>query len=154
MKAISPLLSEVLLILIVVSIASIFSLWMVNYSKTQTFLIENQSSKKVECSNANLAVYKPYFCNNYLSFYLRNTGLVKLKGISVVVIYPNGDIQQKGICSSNDSFFLCEKSNITVYPSEEIFLNFSTSTFSKVKVFSLECPTVYDILLYSETSTC
>ena len=154
MKAISPLLSEVLLILIVVSIASIFSLWMVNYSKTQTFLIENQSSKKVECSNANLAIYEPYFCNNYLSFHLRNTGLVKLEGISILVIYPNEDIWQKEICSSNGSFFLCGKSNVTIYPSEEIFLNFSTPAFSKVKIFSLECPSVYDVLLSSETSTC
>lgn len=74
MKGISPLISAVLLIAIVVSMSLIVSQWSSGLSKDQAAKIRNSTEQRLSCQFANLYVKNvTFFCNNNCSSGARHT---------------------------------------------------------------------------------
>ena len=74
MKGISPLLSSVLLIAIIVSSSLVISQWSSELSSSQATKIANQTNERLSCQFANLYVKNAtLFCNNNCNFGTRHT---------------------------------------------------------------------------------
>jgi len=154
MKGISPLVAEVLLIAIAVSVASLFGMWIIGFSKTQTATLQNQTTQEIDCSNANIAFYgTPTYSSGKFSSLIKNTGLIVLKGIYLDVIYDNSTTQRIELCENENSVFECENANLTLYQGDirSIEVSIDSNIYSII-LSSSTCPSVSDKLYKKDIS--
>ena len=105
MKGISPFLASILLIAFVVTVAGIYRVWIINFSRTATETIGEKSEKKIICS------YGEIFCEDFtfnttsgnLTGKIKNTGLIPLGEISLEIFYTNATKEEKFLNMSLDS---------------------------------------------------
>ncbi|MFH8080585.1 MAG: hypothetical protein QXO84_01765 [Candidatus Aenigmatarchaeota archaeon] len=140
MKGISAFLSAILVIAATLAIAGIFSVWYNNFIKGVMKNVEEQSSKKVICSNAGIALENVKYnqTNGMIIGYIRNSDLVTLGDIDVEIFLLNAS-----------KIVLDE--NMTLQPGEmEVFsFNLSTSSYDFIRV-KTNCSNVYSQVTSSE----
>ena len=99
-KGITPLIAEVLLIGLTVTIASIIILWVTGFTRTSTKTITSQAETQLACTYGGIGFYGTVNYNSTsqaLFGYLKNTGNVPLGNISFQIIYRNGTIDSRSI---------------------------------------------------------
>lgn len=88
-KAISNIISSVLLIAVSVSIATVYAQWAPEFSKNATNKVSGQTNTDIKCRNAGIAIRSPIYdkSSETFSFDLANTGTIRLtKGVNIILL--------------------------------------------------------------------
>ncbi len=98
-KGLSPLVATVLLVAFTMAVAIILSNWVLDYSRTQTQILNEKGSKQVGCSSAWLAFESPVYNSTQKRFSVEiiNQGNVPLGDFKMIVIYNNGSSSEYAI---------------------------------------------------------
>jgi flagellin-like protein len=105
MKAISPIVSTVLLIAIVIVIAGIINIWLSNFTKS-TKDINKEAEGQTSCSNAKISFQTIKYCNGSLSGIIYNEGMVDLGNLTIYVLYQNGTQQKNELNKTLSSGYM------------------------------------------------
>ncbi len=91
MKGISSFVSIILIIAIAVTVASLFSIWFVNFVKNMSTSVEERSSQKITCTNAGIALENVKYntTSGNITGYIRNTDIIALGDIDVEIFLTN-----------------------------------------------------------------
>lgn len=76
MKGISPLIASVLLIVLVVSIASLVTTWLNTLVKSTQDTVGERTLEGVQCSNADITIDEVYLSEGSASVVVKNSGFV------------------------------------------------------------------------------
>src|SRR3989338_10669215 len=103
LRGLSPLIATVLLVAFTMAVAIILSHWVLNYSRTQTQILDEKGSKQVGCSSAWLAFQGPVYNSTMKRFSVEviNQGNVPLGNFKMIVIYNNGSSSEYEIAPAN-----------------------------------------------------
>jgi hypothetical protein len=154
MKAVSVIVSSVLLIAIVVAVASILNLWIISFSKTQTSQIGEKAETSISCSygGINLRSLSYSSSNQILSGQIINTGNILLGNLTMYIIYDNATTQQFPLCRIGGSVQNCTNANLSLKKGEIVSFSLQIgSNYESVRI-STNCTTVYDEATKSEIS--
>ncbi len=102
-KGLSPLIATVLLVAFTMAVAIILSNWVLDYSRTQTQILNEKGSKQVGCSSAWLAFEGPVYNSTMKKFSVEviNQGNVPLGNFKMIIIYNNGSSSEYEIAPVN-----------------------------------------------------
>lgn len=102
-KGLSPLIATVLLVAFTMAVAIILSNWVLDYSRTQTQILNEKGSKQIGCSAAWLAFETPVYNSTAKKFSVEviNQGNVPLGDFKMIVIYNNGSSAEYIIAPAN-----------------------------------------------------
>ena len=130
----TPFISTVILIALVVGIGIIISGWLTHFAAEQTETATTKSGEKITCTYASLYVRNAtYNCtSDKLSLKLENTGKIDLVNFRVGVIFNNG---------SSPEFYLSPNETIRA-GSIKIMYNSSIDSddINQINVISAICP--------------
>lgn len=141
-KGISPLLTSVLLIALVIAVAGIYTGWFTNFIRDITSTIGEHSEKKVECSYGGIALDDLEYnsTSGYLSGNIENTNMISLGNIDIEVFYDNATKEKKDL-------------NKVLDPGEmDVFNEVVYSNYERVRVIT-NCSEVYDEVSSGSIST-
>jgi hypothetical protein len=142
MKGLSPFISVIMLIAISIAVAGIFSGWFTNFVKTTSKSIEEQSSTKIICSNAGIALENVRYntTSGNITGYVRNTDIVALGDIDIEIFLTNAT-----------RIFLDK--NMALAPGEQdVFVyNLNTREYDFLRV-KTNCSNVYSQISSSEVT--
>ena len=140
-KGLSPLVSSVLLIAIVIAVAGIYTGWFTNFIREITSTVQGQSEKKVECSYGGIALVDLEYnsTSGYLSGSIENTNNIVLGNIDLEVFYTNTTREKKDM-------------NKVLEPGEmDVFNEVISSNYEKIRVIT-NCSDVSDEVQSSSIS--
>jgi len=91
-KGLSPLVATVLLVAFTMAVAIVLSNWVLDYSRTQTNILDERGSMQIGCSGAWLDPESPIYNTTHTRFSVEiiNKGNVPLGEMKMIVIYNNG----------------------------------------------------------------
>ena len=141
-KGISPLLTSVLLIALVIAVAGIYTGWFTNFIRDITSTIGEHSGRKVECSYGGIALDNLEYnsTSGYLSGNIENTDMISLGNIDLEIFYNNATKQKNDLNKVLDPGEM-DVFNIVVY-----------SNYEKARV-TTNCSEVYDEISTGSIST-
>ncbi|MEM5801152.1 MAG: hypothetical protein QW350_02395 [Candidatus Aenigmatarchaeota archaeon] len=133
MKGLSAFVSAILIIAVTLAVAGIFSGWYTGFLKTTSKSIEEQSSTKIVCSNAGIALENVRYnqTSGNITGYIRNSEIVALGDIDIEIFLTNA------------TRILLDK-NITLSPGEQegFIYHLDTQEYDFVRV-KTNCSNVY-----------
>jgi flagellin-like protein len=141
-KGISPLLTSVLLIALVIAVASIYTGWFTNFIREITSTVGSHSEKKVECSYGGIALDNLEYnsTSGYLTGNIENTNMISLGNIDLEIFYDNATKEKKDL-------------NKSLGPGEmDIFNEMINTNYERVRVIT-NCSEVYDEVSSGSIST-
>lgn len=130
-KGVSPLIAAVLLIAFTMSVATILTMFVTQFTEEQTDFLENQSSKKIECQFADVDIYSTSYDSGELSVTVANMGSVDLPEVNVQAI-GNGELAGSK-----------RTGKVEVSGLETVTINLSGEP-DKVRAIVVECPSKID----------
>jgi len=98
MKALSPLVAEVLLIAFVVGVGAIIATWVTTFTKSSSATVEKQSSAQITCTYGSIKFLSspPLTYNSTSGNFtgaVENNGNIALGNVRLQVIYDNSTLQ-------------------------------------------------------------
>lgn len=156
LKAVSPLISTVLLIAMVVAIAGIVGAWLTGFIKITVGTVGNASVTQITCGWGGIALSNIAFSNAYLSGHIDNIKNTALGKITLQLFYTNITVHTAPLCASGGTVFECASSNFSLEPGIKQPFNISAGTSSAgnidfVRVYT-HCSDVSDQVDGSEIS--
>jgi flagellin-like protein len=143
MKGISPIIAAVLLIAFTIVIGSILLLWSRGFVEQPLVETGEKAEKEVECAYGFLELSNLEYCNETLKGSIFNKGTIKLKNITIHIVYPAPQAPSKfPLCLSGDKIVNCTVANLSIDVGEVYKFNISTPQPEEVRVTS-HCPGVY-----------
>ncbi|MBU5688093.1 MAG: hypothetical protein KQA41_01320 [Candidatus Aenigmarchaeota archaeon] len=140
MKGLSAFVSAILIIAVTLAVAGIFSGWFTSFLKTTSKSIEEQSSTKIVCSNAGIALENVRYnqTSGNITGYIRNSEIVALGDIDIEIFLTNA------------TRILLDK-NITLSPGEQegFIYHLNTQEYDFVRV-KTNCSNVYSQISSTE----
>lgn len=136
-RGVTPVIAAILLILVTLSVAYLYSSWVISYYQNQLQSQSKISDEQIACAEAGFQINSCSFDfgdTNIATIRLENTGYVDLNEFTVVVQYSSGD-SDNNICYPN----LEEAGFGIVY----IQLRAGESPY-KIKVASRDCRSLED----------
>ncbi len=163
MKALSPIVSVVILIVISLSIASLVSTWMYKLVTTTTNETGSTTQQMVRCRNAGLDFDTNYgyygvqsnFSGNvsangtdWIRIKIVNTGAIDLYGFTVEATLLNNSMEQiehyslTSASEKTSSYPLRSSESAIITANITYDINESTTTLADVKILNTVCPEV------------
>lgn len=144
MKGISPIVAVVLLIAFTIVVGGILLLWSRGFVEQPLVETGEKAREEVECAYGFLDLYALKYCNGILEGSIFNRGTIKLKNITMHVVYPSPLAPSKfPLCLAGNKIITCEVANLSIDVNEVYKFNISTDPgFEEVRVTS-HCPGVY-----------
>lgn len=140
MKGLSAFVSAILIIAVTLAVAGIFSGWFTSFLKTTSKSIEEQSSTKIVCSNAGIALENVRYnqTSGNITGYIRNSEIVALGDIDIEIFLTNA------------TRILLDK-NITLSPGEQegFIYHLNTQEYDFVRV-KTNCSNIYSQISSTE----
>jgi flagellin-like protein len=156
MKGISPIVAVVLLIAFTIVIGSILLLWSRGFVEQPLVETGEKAEREVECAYGFLDLFGLKYCNGVLEGSIWNRGTIKLRNITVQVIYPAPRAPLKfPLCLAGDKVISCEVANISIDVNEVYKFNISLSDsgFDEIRVTS-HCSGVYHVVPKDRVDIC
>jgi flagellin-like protein len=156
MKGISPIIAVVLLIAFTIVVGSIFLLWSRGFVQSPLVETGEKAEKELECAYGFLELSKLKYCNGTLEGSILNRGTIKLKNITIQVIYPAPQVPLKfPLCLESNKIVSCEIANLSIDVNEVYKFNISISdpAFDEIRANS-HCPAVYHIVPKDRIDIC
>ena len=91
-KGISPVISAVLLVAVVISVVSVYSGWAPNLVKQLTQQTENQTLNKINCDKGSLNIISASYNSSDLEVAVRNSGSTDLPEVIVAAFGSDGSL--------------------------------------------------------------
>lgn len=141
-KGISPFITSVLLIALVIAVAGIYTGWFTNFIRDITSTIKGHGEKKIECSYGGIALDDLEYnsTSEYLSGNIENTNIIPLGNIDLEIFYDNATREKKDL-------------NKVLEPGEkDVFNEAISSNYEKIRVIT-NCSEIYDEVSSASIST-
>jgi flagellin-like protein len=148
-KGISTLIATVLLLAFTVSIGIITFTSINIFTRNTTTNIENQTTKKIDCSFGAISMRNVCLNNTNLTGFIENTGSIELKDIKIKILYSNGS------SLSYNYTQLGFEDNI-LFPGNKKYIDINVGNVDEILLISLttNCPKVDDELDVRKIETC
>ena len=147
MKGVSPLVATVLLIAFVVAVAGIIAAWTTGFAKSQTQVVEQQSTYAITCGYGSINMKSLIFqsASTRLAGTIENNGQISLGNLTLRIVYQNATSQSIPLCSSASGAVSCSSVNLSMMPSDQSSFNVTLwgSNYDSIRV-TTNCSTVSD----------
>lgn len=133
-KGVSTFVGVALLIAMTLAVAGIYSGWFMNFIKSTTNTIKQESDTKLVCNNGGISLdnLKYNQTSGILSGTVQNTDIIDLGGLGIEIFFTNST---RNVLSMNTSLVPGEQQSFTS--------NISTTTYDRIRV-KTNCSNVYD----------
>lgn len=147
LKGVSPLVATVLLIAFVVAVAGIIAAWTTGFAKSQTAVVEQQSTYAITCGYGSINMKSLVFqsSGSRLAGTIENNGQISLGNITLRIVYQNATSESVGLCSSATGAVSCSVGNLSMMPSDQSSFNVTIwgGNYDTVRI-TTNCSTVSD----------
>lgn len=129
MKGVSPLIATVLLIAFTIAVGGIISVWLTQFTQTQTDIVGKESETQIVCGTGGIQFSDVKFCstNNYLTGAFSNTGSIGIGNITMTILYTNASREVRYFENRGGSLFNLTSccGNLTMIPADKFAFNIS-----------------------------
>lgn len=140
MRAVSPLITTVILIAISLTLLTLVASWTISFTKSSATIVKEQRETEIKCSNAGLVVDNlRYNCTAgmiYLEAY--NSGYQKLENFKFTIILTNDSTYN--LIANNISLSTGETAAFYNYTVNQTIGPITPSSISKLYFLSQTCP--------------
>ncbi len=137
MKAVTPLIASVFLIVLVVTIASLVTTWLTTVVKETQETVGERSGESIECSNADVTIDEVFLGDGTGRAIIRNSGFVDNLSIETAqIINTDG----RSFVATNVPLADFNKGEIETLTFTDESIN--CALFSKL-IVTTNCPTIY-----------
>jgi len=129
LKGVSALIATVLLIAFTIAVGGIISVWLTQFTQTQTDIVGKESESQILCGTGQVQFSNVKFCstNNYLSGEIANTGSIGLGNITFTILYTNASREVRYFENRGGTLFNLTSccGNFTMIPTDKFAFNIS-----------------------------
>ncbi|MDI6806800.1 MAG: hypothetical protein QMD14_03225 [Candidatus Aenigmarchaeota archaeon] len=155
MKGISPLIAVVLLIAFTIVIGGILLLWARGFVGEPLLEAKERAEEEIECAYGYIELSDLEYCEPpKLLGSIINRGTIKLKNLTIFVIYPAPTLPAEfPLCTDGMKIFNCSVANLSIDINELYRFNISTSSgFDEVRI-TTHCPGVTHTVKWGRIKT-